>query len=569
MIEIGDAVDELTRSVADLQRRVSVLEGAAQLQAPAAVTSAAALSVAPGAELSAFAPGTGVFSVLGKAMLGIAGAYLLRALAESTVLPRGPVVALAIAYAFLWLWPATRAAAEPWFARVGWAATSVVILIPMLWELTLRFRFLPVPVSAAVLCAFVVAAYSLAWNRGFAAVAWVAAASGSAAAAVLAVATRDLSPFIVALLVMAAAGEFAAAQHRTLRVRPWVAAAADFVLFALIWIYSSPAGRATEYPVIGTGKLLVLAPLLLLVYVASATAQTILLRRRISFFETAQTLVAFLLAVWAVFAFWSGPGAVVLGYLCLIASAAGYAVTFAWFGRARTLRNFHVYATGSLALFLAGCALCLPPAGLALCFSIAAVSATIVGVRTGRMTLVSHGLGSLGAAAGSSGLLLWIGLAMAGALAVGPRWPVLLVSGCAVLCYAAVARSSKEEWWPQLLRVVAGAVAAGAMAALAVWVLVRLVAVGVVPDASHIAVIRTLVTCALALALAWGGSWWGRRELIWLAWATLAFGASKLLFEDVRHGRLEFTAASIFVYAITLLLVPGLVRLRRKSRLPE
>jgi hypothetical protein len=90
--------------------------------------------------------------------------------------------------------------------------------------------------------------------------------------------------------------------------------------------------------------------------------------------------------------------------------------------------------------------------------------------------------------------------------------------------------------------------------------------VAITPGASHIAVIRTLITCALALALAYSGSRWQRKELGWLADGTLVFVASKLVFEDMGHGHLGFTAASIFLYAITLLSVPRLVRLGQKTK---
>ena len=75
-----------------------------------------------------------------------------------------------------------------------------------------------------------------------------------------------------------------------------------------------------------------------------------------------------------------------------------------------------------------------------------------------------------------------------------------------------------------------------------------------------IAFVRTLVICAVALTLAYCGSRWQRKELAWIAYATLAFVAAKLLFEDLRHGQLVFIAASIFLFAVTLILVPRLVR---------
>ena len=104
------------------------------------------------------------------------------------------------------------------------------------------------------------------------------------------------------------------------------------------------------------------------------------------------------------------------------------------------------------------------------------------------------------------------------------------------------------------------------LAALVVYGLVRLTEVAITPGASHVAVIRTLTTCILALLLAYAGSRWNRKELGWLAYGALAFIASKLVFEDMRHGHMGFTAVSIFLYAITLLSVPRLVRLGQQTK---
>jgi hypothetical protein len=378
----------------------------------------------------------------------------------------------------------------------------------------------------------------------------------------------------VALLVIAIVGEIAAARHRTLRVRPLVAAVADLAVFALIWIYSTPAASHADYPAIAASALLAFAPALLLIYAASAATQTMLLRRGISFFETAQALIAALLAVWTILAFRPGHGAVVLGVLCLIAAAAGYAVAFAWFGRLHAQRNYHVYATGSLALFLAGAFLCLPAGWLPLSLALSAVAAVIIGTTTARATLQFHALAFLAAAAFSSGLLVYIARAMAGPLPPSPGWIITLVSASAILCYAALPHtgpphSSLVERWHRLLRLFLASLAVAATASLlvwiAIWIFLRLTAAGAAPGAEHIAVIRSLISCAAALALAGCGSRWRRRELVWLAWSGLALIACKLLFEDLRHQHMGFTAASIFLYAVTLLLVPRLLRSGSKS----
>ena len=81
------------------------------------------------------------------------------------------------------------------------------------------------------------------------------------------------------------------------------------------------------------------------------------------------------------------------------------------------------------------------------------------------------------------------------------------------------------------------------------------------PEAHHLAFIRTLTLCAAALALAYGGAHWRRVELTRLGYALLVLVAVKLVLEDLRHGHLEFVAASTFVFALTLFAVPWLARI--------
>lgn len=135
-----------------------------------------------------------------------------------------------------------------------------------------------------------------------------------------------------------------------------------------------------------------------------------------------------------------------------------------------------------------------------------------------------------------------------------------------LLKYSRKGGTRKLRWQRRYLHQ-RGFLLCGATTALLVWAMVRLTAVSIPPGISSIAVIRTLTTCVIALVLAYSGSRWRRTELGWLAYGALVFIASKLLFEDLRQGRLEFTAASIFLYAITLLSVPRLMRLGERARM--
>ena len=210
MDDLPDALERLTSRIDALERRVAALEHPSASGQPAVPQPRRRGRCSAAATLP-FAQAGGIFSVLGKAMLGIAGAYVLRAVAETSALPKLAVAAVAIAYAILWLVGARASnPANGWPATI-YACTSAMILGPMLWELTLRFNVLTPSMTAGVLAGFVLAATGLAWKRDLAAVFWVANITVALAALALSVATHDLPPFIATLLVMALIAEIAAA----------------------------------------------------------------------------------------------------------------------------------------------------------------------------------------------------------------------------------------------------------------------------------------------------------------------------------------------------------------------
>jgi hypothetical protein len=556
---LPDTLERLADRLESLERRVLALEALERSPSAAMQESAAPSPVAPGEGFS-LAQAGGAFSVLGKSMLGIAGAYLLRAVAESSSLPRLAIAVVAIIYALLWLVPAARARKEEWFAGAVYAGTSALILAPMLWELTLSFKVLPPPATAGILSIFVIVATALAWKMDRTPVFWVANLTASAAALALAVATRQLIPFIAALLLMALLSEYAAMRNRQLSVRPLAALAADAGIWALIFIYAGPQSARMDYPVLGASGLILPGCLLFLIYGVSVAVRTVQLRQKISVFEISQAMIAFLLATSSVLYFESVRGAIVLGVVCLLFSAACYAVAFVLKADGR---NFRVFASWAASLFLAGSFLCLPPFWLAVCLSLAAIAAAALGARINGLTLTFHSLAFLVAAAIASGLLDYAFNALAGIPPATLGAGASLVSVCAVICSALSKHGPQEDWKHELLRLATAAVAVFALAALLVEGLLFLVSPGVTPDAPHLAFIRTLILCAVAFALAFVGSRMHRAELTRIAYATLALVAVKLLFEDLRHGRLDFIAASIFLFAITLIAVPWLGRISR------
>ncbi len=564
MNDSENAEEALARRLEALEQRVAELERRTPNQPAFSGSPWASASPAETLASSSQSQGAGLLALVGKAMLVVAGAYLLRAATAYSAIPRIPLVIVAIAYAFAWLIPAARTKAQNQFPKLIWAGTSALILLPMIWELTMRFRILSAAPAASVLGLYVIVAAILEWNRHFAEIAWVAVTSVSITAFALAVTTHDLVPFIAVLLVVAAVGEIAVARERTLRVRPLVAVIADGAILALIWIYSGPAAAREVYPAVSSALVPILALLLLSLYAASASSQTILLRRGISVFETSQTLTAFALTCWSFLAFRSVTAEIVLGALCIVASAAGYAVSFGWFRRVYAQRNHHVYATGSLVLLLVGCFLLLPATGLAIGLGIFAVGMSFAAPRVSAVSVGFQGLAALVVTAAATGQLLWNARTFTGPFPGAPGGTITVVAASAVLCSVALLRSSFESRWKPLLVLTGAALGVFASAGFLVWGLVwvggQFRAAPFAPGSQYVAITRTIVACAFAIGLAWSGPKWQRRELAWLAWPVLALTAVELLFEDMREGHLAFMAASIFLYAVTLLVVSRVIR---------
>lgn len=565
MGEIPVTLQQLASRLDLLERRIEALEDAAAPAAqPAPREVAPVPSAAAAGDLSLGQTGT-LFSVLGRAMLGIAGAYVLRAIAESSPLPRFGVAVFACLYAILWLVWAARLESSRWLASIIYACTSALILTPMLWELTLRFKVFSPASAAGVLAFFAVAASLLAWKRNLAAIFWVANLTACAVALALSAATHDLLPFDATLLLMTILCEAAAGRDHELSIRPVVAMVTDAAIWALIFIYAGPPESRASYAPLSAPELLAPAILLFLISAAGIGYKTVLRRGRITLFESVQALVSFVLAAASLLYFAPGSGAAVLALLCLILAAACYAAVFTLFREAAGQRNLAIFAAWSVGLVLAGSWLAAPPAWLTAWLSAACVAATLLGIYLGRFALSAQGPIYLGAASVAAGLPAYVLGAVGGRVTPAPAWDVALVAACAVACSVAVKSGTGSR---RLVLLFHAGLAVCAMAALLIHGLLDLLAHRMVPAAPQIAFIRTFVLCALALATAFGGARWQRIELNWIAYALLVFVAAKLLFEDMRHGQLEFIAASIFVFAVTLIAVPRLARAGQNNASP-
>jgi hypothetical protein len=194
------------------------------------------------------------------------------------------------------------------------------------------------------------------------------------------------------------------------------------------------------------------------------------------------------------------------------------------------------------------------------------LGAYIFGARAELRILELQGAIFLGTATVISGIAQYVFGALAGTLPGGPAVTVWIIACCAVAAYAIGKDSRDDRWAGQSLHLIPALLAVSAICALLVREMLAFATLAVTLDAHHVAFLRTFVISAVSLCLAFAGSRWGRVAMTRLAYVGLAFVAAKLLFEDLRHGHMEFIAGSIFLFAITLIAVPRLVRLGAKSR---
>ncbi|HLJ13448.1 MAG TPA: hypothetical protein VKV15_03055 [Bryobacteraceae bacterium] len=537
--------DILAADIADLKRRVATLEGSGPAFLPIEPAIPQMPSVSGGAVTS-----------LGLALLGMAGAYLLRALVESGSLPRAVGVAAGLLYAGCWLVTSSRVSSENRFTIAVYGLTSALILSPLLWETTVRFQALPSHLAAAALVLFVLIGLALAWRRNLSVIVWITTLAGLGTAFALIVATRALLPFTAALLAIAAAIEYTACRDHWLNVRWIVALGADCAVLLTTHIVTRPQGLPEGYAIIPVWVVVALQAALLATYLGSMLVRTLVRNLTVSWFEAIQAAAAFTVAIGGMLQVGhSGPA---IGVSCLLAGVAAYIAAFGIEERRSTPRNFQTYATYGLLLLATGSVILFSHLRLTIMWSALAAAAVWTGLRTARNTAVIHGAAYLVAAVFVSGALGYTFDRM-----YGPSGAALVAAIAAALCYAATFLEShpRNDWtWKLPVTLFAAIIVAIAFGFAAAFLSAALSL-----DPSARSALRTALVSVAGIALAVVGLRFGRSELIWILYPTMILGALKLVAEDFRQGRPLSLFLSLLFYGGTLTLLSKLFRRSTRS----
>lgn len=562
---VASNIEQLSERIRELERRVAALEHSPEKTTPPRSEFAAVAAQTPRPDSSrrafpALEVPSGAVPTLGKAVLGIAGAYLLRAIAESGTIPKFPVLIVAIVYAALWMVWAVRTHDTNRFASAAYSVTSALILSPLLWESTVRFQVLSPAFSSVVLSGFVVLTLALAWQRNLQVIPWVATLAAVITALALIIATHELVPLTAALLTIAIATEATACLGHRLSLRAVPAISADFAVWMLIDVMTSSEGIPEAYRPVAPIPLALLCFALLGIYGGSIGIRSFGLRQRVTIFEIGQAVVVFVLAFLSAMRLSHGEAARALGVLFLLLAAACYWGLLVRFADEVHTRNRRVCTTSAAALLLAGSLLLFAPLLRVPFWCLAAVAAAFAYTRTHKLTLGLHTSFYLAAATVVSSLPAYVGSALAGTVPSAPDWDVWIMVVSAALCYAIASRVLEDQGKRRLLWVAPATVVGFSVAALAVVTIAGFSAGRMELNASRLSVIRTVVNCALALALGFLCSRTKHVELGWVAYAAVAFGTLKLLFEDLRFGNAASLVVSLLFYGLILILLPRLTR---------
>jgi hypothetical protein len=555
---IDQGLERIHARLQELEQRVAALEKRGELPANAPVE--AFLGAIPRQKEKRRAS-TSVAPVLGTAVLAIAGAYLLRALAESGAAPRWVMLVAGITYAAAWLMWAARCHRGSRFASTIFAFAAALILAPLLWEGTVRFRELTAGFTSVVLVGAVMLSLGLAWKDRLEAIPWIGTVLAAGTALTFIAATHELRPFTTALLAMALVTEVAATGGRWQGLRAVTALAADCAVGLLGLVMTSAEGVPESYRAMSAAELNAYCAALMIIYGGSLAVRAFVLKRKLTFIEVAQAAVAFVLGTWVSLGATQGASSKPLGVVFLVLAVVCYWGVLSRFSGPEAQRDRHVSADFAAALTLAGTLLSLHGNFLVVALGLAATAAMAVFTRTKYLSLGIHGTFYLLAAGMACGLFTYAAGALAGTLPGWPPWCFWVVAMAALVSYLLGSRASGEAWSAGMRCVLPAAMVGLVVAALAVAGIARL-SPGEL-SASRLSMVRTGVTCVIALGFGYAGSRWNRVELGWVAYGAVALGALKLLLEDLRFGSAGTLMVSLLFYGLILILLPRLTRFGR------
>jgi hypothetical protein len=496
-------------------------------------------------------------SLTGRTFIVLGGAFLLRALTESSRVPARVGVVLGLAYAVAWIVAADRAARH----RNGISAlfhglTGVLVGLPLLWETSTTFGVLSATGCAAALGLFTTLTLVVSDRQRLRTLALVALTGALSIAVPLAVMTNGFVPFAVLLVVLVAITLVIAARRQW----AWLAWPAAFIADSFLFVLTARAGSVGPPTTASTALTLSLA--LLVVTIGYLVARAMGPPRRLTLFEMAQTVVAVALGLGS--SLWLGAAAGVprsaVGAITLAVALLAYlTVVRVLAPRGRTARTTQFFATMGLVLVLAGMRALVPGAALPLILAAIALTAAWCSRRQDSATATLHGLayavGALVAAGWTSQLITsWVGVPT-----VWPSLDVPLLATFGVAWMCLLLRPSSDSRIVSFARMGYAVSAVLVTSAVLLTLLGPLVA-GSPADAGVLATLRTAVLTIGAILVAACARIEAVRDFSALVYPVLICGGFKLVAEDFGHSRPATLFIALALFGAALVIAPKLAK---------
>ncbi len=564
---LEEQVRALSDRVASLEARFAAIE-TSPVAAPASGASGAnavePVRLTPGAE-AGFDP-LRIVAALGRALIILGGAFLLRALTEGGTWPSAVGVSLGLLYALTWVATSTRSAVGGKHLQAIFdGGTALAIGFPLIAEAALKFGLFTPILAAMALGAFTACVLLSASHGHLPSLAWLASLGGLATGLTLMASTGVVAPFSFYFTSLGV-GTLWLGYLRHWRGLRWpTGAVASFAVLGVTM-------RAVAEPPVDSAALAWASQgFLLVAYLGSIAIRTLFRGRQVIVFEIAQTLLALLVGLGGMIAVGRsvGAGGLLLGGVITALGVAAYAVAFQFLARhAPGAQNFYFYSSLALLFVMVGIWTALGGPSRAMALTALGIALAAAWSRSSRSTLGVHTAVALLAASEAAGLAAVALAAFVGQLPPAnlSLWPALVTFAAVLalsasrLCASRGAALSPADGPGLALALVASVGLAGL-----VTLLVAAAVDQALPPSGSRAMLDTIRTAVLSMVAVGCArlprlgrfSACGR-----LAYPLLAATGLKLLLIDLRSSRASTLFAALACYGAALLLVP---RLRRRA----
>jgi hypothetical protein len=571
---LDDRVARLDAAVAMLTDRVTTLElrlvaiernGAAEREA-----SRLPVSTDSGFER---VPVQQWLALVGRTLVVLGGAYLLRALTDSHILTAHIGVALGLLYGAPWLFLASRAGARgAQLDAFCHALATALIGYPLVWEATLRFGVLTPAQGAAVLGALTAAALVLSAVTRLHGLAWVVTFGAFGSAAGLALATGDWNSYTL-LSIGLGLGTLWLGYIRNWGDVRWLAAAGANLMLVF----------ATDHAALGAAPsgALLLQLLAFAGYIGSFAVRSLAGTHRVTAFEATQSVAVITVALGgSVYLLLSNGRAFPIGLAALALGLAVYVLAFGFAQRRRDIRTFFFWALFALVLAAIGTAVCAGAMVGSMVYAASAATLAVIARQRGSLTLGLHASLCAIAASAGSGLIAVTSVALmlspvAGWRSLGPAALLALIAlVIAVLTTQPVVRSpvpsfavgpapgavEREMTAARIPRLVLVCALVWTSMGVAVLLATSMFGDPRRVDISVLATLRTGILVAVTLVLARVARYESGREAGWLVYPLLVITGLKLVFVDLPLGRPQTLFAALALYGFALIVAPRLLR---------